>query len=688
MHLSKKQLIITIVFWLFLISLIIILLLRQPPASNLPTTTTVLSPSPISLNLNQSKTKPLPKASFDDYQLTTTIPTINQPLAIYYLKSNFKDDEIISFANKLGITNENKRKIGSKLVISDANSKSFLSFDSKSGGFFFYSQSGYKISSPSNQPVIIAKLSNLAIGEIQTDDPKDSDIVFDSNGQAGYRRPNDFNTITVAVNQQDYSVAAATSNLRQIKQVNSQPELSTIPASALTNFNQDSSVISFVKPSGSGNLNLNQVFAGNTAKGSVFSVNDFIIGYLQWPMEENQSALIPYYVIKGKSQLNSGYDVEVVQIMPMVKQEPQKQILAVTVVEQKKSSTIKYGTFKFRPSLTPILPIQLPTPTITIMPPTIKPPTPTQETCPPFQYTYQLPNGGTVAIGTGLFQGLENNNYIFYLPKNNDDDFEVEKLLSKPEYKQFKDQIEAGQDRQQVITQLLWLALTQYLYGVGIDQYALIQYCTPFNSGVCLGTGFKQTTASPPKKCIPINATSPNIYIYQKKLTTIIPKNIAIIAYANPALIISKSTLPGWYIKGGDKLNKIYYEYDKTQLLIILNQQPPQRYWFISKASINQWLENIADRLKLTIQESNDLNIEINREIANIQSQYVKISIIDQRIINQILPMSISPTPDNFYRLHFLIESREKKLLSNEPKLDTVSRYGNLVLEIGVITDN
>src|SRR3990167_1942387 len=136
MHLSKKQLIITIVFWLFLISLIIILLLRQPPASNLPTTTTVLSPSPISLNLNQSKTKPLPKASFDDYQLTTTIPTINQPLAIYYLKSNFKDDEIISFANKLGITNENKRKIGSKLVISDANSKSFLSFDSKSGGFF------------------------------------------------------------------------------------------------------------------------------------------------------------------------------------------------------------------------------------------------------------------------------------------------------------------------------------------------------------------------------------------------------------------------------------------------------------------------------------------------------------------------------------------------------------------------
>ncbi|MDO8498012.1 MAG: hypothetical protein Q7S61_05730 [bacterium] len=479
-----------------------------------PSGSTSLSPT-----TNRNTNNPLTlQLQIDEYDMKTTLPTLPSSVPLFRLKSSFNVEEIKQLANKLGLS-EIVRSNGHQIIFADKSNPSSvggLIFDVETGRFKYESygnttpalsvagqssvataQSFFQELFPNDTTVTCAStyrvkgispeieyvechrdwqkvgglpilnavgvlnipeetsLSTLSLGKSQSDTPSDPSIIMTSNNTNGKVRPNDFNTITFAVDSTSNRIVSIDSNLRWIDDtqvLSSSRDLSS-PQDALNEFINNKADFSLAIPAGKGSVDAAKIYVDGRLKGKKAQVTDYLLAYLEKPAAAAQTYLAPMYIIRGLVTLENGYTMRFIQTVPATTQKlsflssSKGEIAGVSSTSDESDRGQKQGTFQlggptFTPTPTPCPPgyilnegscilIKWGEPQPTTTPPAV------QYACDLSQYiTFQLPGIGLVG-----WDGVKTHVFYFISPQGTTFDFS-----------QIRDQFYSAAEKQVVIS--------------------------------------------------------------------------------------------------------------------------------------------------------------------------------------------------------------------------------------------
>ncbi|MBI3443586.1 hypothetical protein HY008_02860 [Candidatus Woesebacteria bacterium] len=186
-----------------------------------------------------------------------------------------------------------------------------------------------------------------------------------------------------------------------------------------------------------------------------------------------------------------------------------------------------------------------------------------------------------------------------------------------------------------------------------------------------------------------ISGPSPSLYLYPKQLTTVTISLGSPLTYTDPTVnnnswsILSQpdGTLSESGIKNYESWEKLYYEYDKRKITFT----EPSEGFVVKRGEWEAEVRNIASHLKLTSKETEDLVTDVRNTLIDVKdSPYLKISFVDRKEIDEKLPMTISPKPDIFHRVHLYLTPLSQLINILQPTIVPLERNGFTALELGV----
>ncbi|MBI3443569.1 hypothetical protein HY008_02775 [Candidatus Woesebacteria bacterium] len=666
---------------------------------------------------------PAPKVYIETYETRAPLPLLPDNVRTYTIKTNFSPEEVKVVGNKLGLNQYQQPTRQYALMSNTDNPQNYglLAFNRTSGEAVFQSYGNHRIASAEQgEKTAIAQEFLSHLGLIDTtvvcrwsyerrDIPQVtfvecrrdwslvgfpilnpegvlnisettplSQIVLGqtTNTQTndpGKNRPNEFNTATVAINQ-DGHILGFHSNIRQIVEthdISSNNNLLT-PEEALTNFQNHKAARSLISVAGLGYTNYNLVYPNNQAKAQKATITDFILFYPEKLPKFPQSALEPYYLVRGTSRLDSGYLANFIEVVAALKNSKsisdfnlpsQGQVAGATfdvagvstsLAQDERS--IKFESFE---------PTTNPSPQ-----PTDTPPRPTPATT------------TTCDVNTSQFNPV----------------IEVEPGL----------RIGVIADRGPASMQGPTLAPSQlpfadtawyYLPGTGvttenqlrqdIEQIANFLLSQPnvpqgyrlFDWSVILQTFLNNMAAGFNQCPILISGWSPTLFVSGKPHT-----QLTIRVNSNLTYVDTPASDGWWHVRVQDNsslsvngFNRpfLYYEYEPVQF------SRPKTGWIIQKNAINQFAKDLSSQLALLPQEADRLVFELNHAAYNVTSDMLFIGLIDQREIDEKLPLTISPPPESVKRHHFYVGKADAQTAIQSPILTPVERRGLTLLELG-----
>lgn len=148
---------------------------------------------------------------------------------------------------------------------------------------------------------------------------RDPSIVNTSDNLDGYARPNDFNTITVEINKNE-KIVSLEYNHRRLKRALPALALKS-PEEALAELNQGKGILDFTLPSQDtpANVTQDQIFPKNKAVSHNVRVSDVFLAYIYKPLFFPQEYMVPAYMFRGETKLDSGYMVNYIVAVNAVK---------------------------------------------------------------------------------------------------------------------------------------------------------------------------------------------------------------------------------------------------------------------------------------------------------------------------------------------------------------------------------
>lgn len=657
----------------------------------------------------QVTTRRAPEVRFESYTLETNRADVPDQVKFYRLGTGFSSADALALGRRVGFSNA-KLDDGVNLAFVSSGEQNFdevLIFDKRTGGFFFASNNGRLPKVAASDPINSAKnfladiglldgtivatttykrdsfpglifvefhrgwdevglpilnvlgtlnvdagkrLTDVNLADIDKDAPTDADITFSGDGKIGKARPNEFNTVTVAVSENDRSIISITSNMRRIAGQQVATSSLKTPGEAWDELQQHKGVLSTALPTGLGYVDPDKIYPQNQAISQRARVKDFLLVYLEKPADQAQSLLYPYYIFKGEATLNSGYDILFVEAIPALKgidyssQVLGEMAVVPTIVNQQQESTIQYGTFKF-PTMTPS-----PTPTPQPPPPAGAPKT----ECPPFTNEYILPDGGKIAWYPSSQPPARK---WYYIPAENE---EVDQLR---------------------------------LAEVLRQRFDAINSCAPQSATVCPATqATKEVT-----RCYYLTTGSPSIYIYKEKAyrVEVSVKSSYQVTYVDPgfssweekswdAFVTKDGSMT---IDDGIEKRRLYFEYEKSELLSdIAKYHDPSIGFIIKREELDQFIPYLSQTIGLNERETEDLLAEARRETREINTLYLKISLLESFFLDKYLRVDITPAPTYYYRLHLYIQSVSGNEKLELPPLTRIERGGFTAVEVGVVS--
>lgn len=793
-----------------------------------------------------------PEVLFDEYDLNTSIPVTPSAVNIYTFKANYTLPETLEFAKKFGFNNLNQKEISETATIIYDNqtqeSRGIFIFDHQTGSFSFQSFGVHKPKEVAGfaTPESIAqsylselglwddtlvftttyeldglsgitsvefhrdwnkvglpilnivgllnipeskRLTDIALASQDSRLPDDSSIVNVSNGLNGKQRPNDFNTITVAVTD-DGRILSINSSLRKQETVNSTSNLSLslkTPQEALAELKQDKGIFSLTTPTGEGSLDFSKLYPQNIAHGKEAIINDFVLTYLEKANGIEQQFFQPMYIFRGTSTLNSGYHVQFVQAVPAVKTQTITNwplIKNAFAQETTNDSCPAKGTTVEIPGLGTVTTDEE-THTFYYIPKTTKEKARSIEEIQGLffnmiaqQYTISVARklsrdsdllasmkAGTVNTGSlyELFATINYSNEIIAekCPKVPQGDVApVVPPLSPSDScwnRFFISQMEqvVGITVENLVD-IFTKPVSRPSFPIPTPTPTSIPSLTPTSTPIpsstptLLPTPTVTPTVTPtltptstptptpiifeplttdnvlnnlrawaktdifpketlrnfvyvfhyvperagrPHACPYITGVSPSIYIYPEKTQTvkvkIKPTNK--ITYVDPKLLNEKSQV--WQViaspNGELEINglfrtRLYYEYKK------INFPESKRGWVIERKNLDVFLkEELFPKLGLNQKEANDLLTDVRTSLMGSgNSAYLKISLIDEAVVDRYLPLTISPAPDTVHRIHLMLTLFDNPIETTEPTIVPIDRSGFTVVETGVVINN
>ena len=110
----------------------------------------------------------------------------------------------------------------------------------------------------------------------------------------------------------------------------------------------------------------------------------------------------------------------------------------------------------------------------------------------------------------------------------------------------------------------------------------------------------------------------------------------------------------------------------------------PDSGWIVSKKSLKPFVQNtLATELTLTPSESIRLLFELNHAADSVKGEVLFIGLIPQNEVNEKVPLSIKPKPDNIYRIHFYVSEAQDNEPIIHPSITSLVRSSSTALEIG-----
>jgi hypothetical protein len=482
------------------------------------------------------------------------------------------------------------------------------------------------------------KIAQLTPSTSLTDSEEDADIYSSSDQKDGLARQNDFNTMTIGVDDTTGDILSINSNIRPFQSAPSEPTnlISFDDAQKKLQSNQYEFLLT--TPAGAGDTPWTRIYPGNAATGKQATVTETTIAYLENPSTIDQKYLLPYYIFRGYTYLTSGYLVEFIATVPAVDSNPQasnnifvKDVFAAVDTPNTDKGQ-KQSTFDLTPAPTPT---DTPVDTTSCVPPTSQ-----------LNPVYTV-NG--VQFGWSnvkLYQGrltTSRKGFWYYIPSGTASNFQ--------------------NDVNQVITQV------KSMVGE-----------TDFREFDKILEDYQLKGANCPVR---VTGASPTLFMYGKPGSHYSVEVKHNLTYADPPQKDDawqiKLTSNGIVTDTGYNRPYMYYEYMPVTFT------RPSAGWNIQKKDLNTLADTIAGALVLSPDEQARLRAELSHAAMNVDARELFVGLINNEELNKLVPLSITPSIHT-QRYHFYVGKAQGSI--SEPVLHPVMRLGQMALELGSYTGN
>lgn len=696
----KKTVIFSIAAVLFFLFIVVLITTRETRQRSQETLDTI--PSPFKQQVQIPAPQSAPRIDFGFYENTTNLPELPDGLSQYTLQTSISHDEAKRWGETLGLRSYKMQ--GNRYVTffnTTPLDASIMVVDLSTGGLRFQSFAEFGLVAEGNTPQEKAlymleqlgvfdetincpiayrkttisrvtfvechrdwksvgapilgfvgmlnipesvSLSQLQLGgmaETLSDDPT---IVTASLNLDRKARSDDFNTATVGVTDGGYIVSIV-SNIRKIVQsVPLSSEDSLTPREALDRITSGEYEFALTIPTGQGSPDLSAVYPNNIANSDNVVITDYIFAYLEKTGTLRQESLAPYYVVRGRALLDSGFYVQFIQALPVKRNERatvEVNVAGLQEQESEKSNSLKLGTFSLNPTGTYTEVSDGILPDISSL--TNQCPTEIGNIASTLTFNPIYDLGELGRIGLAFYSNFTNDIatvHYFYLPVPNKEKPDINTILAELERVAKKSYV----PREEM----------KYLLAEWEDM------------GDC-----------------PIRLTgeSPTLFFYlpQKSHVTVKPKFE--LTYSDVPL----STEGLWRVQtdeGGVLINGVlrphlYYEYQPKVF------PKPTSGWVIAREDFPRLVKIIASGLSLTIAEESRLSFELNTASRRIKDPYLFVGYIPASVIDTNLPLELEGNDLRRVRYHFYISGQISSTSVTVPTLTPINRSSPFILELG-----
>lgn len=535
------------------------------------------------------------------------------------------------------------------------------------------------------------KLSSLRAG--QPSELEDKDIIKTSDSSDGKARAVDFNSVTVGV--KDNAVVYIKSKMRLLDSQSGINVISAAEALDKAKSGEYKSLISM--PSGEGSIDWEKVYPGNTGIGDAV-ITDSLLSYIEDPMRRNQEELTPFWILRGTSQLDSGFRTKFIvtvpanlndgtQPTPQAMNKGSYSLISGVYASENTLAQIQQRGFDRKETPAPDNPAQAQT---TVTPqqnsdsnrpsPFLSPRrtvTPGRRVTSgplPSRTPYVSHGAGAIECSQPMSQDWIDSRQIYTFDGYDFvEDYGFWYMVVRPD-------TEITIDTAEVLYNNFYNPLAtafdpDFLRGLYADNIVEFfdeakRYAREYGNGTCY---FRVT------------GNSPTLFYYGNDTIVVKP---GLTTYSDPALensVWSVSPYKNKLLVNGVETDSMYYEY-KTDYNY---SPPPNKGWLIEKKDLLQFSKKIALRLELTKTETDTLYFELMQLYKN--QDRLLLSLIPQATVEQIAPLAISTTDParaapHVERIMFSATLPRKGMEITEPDVPKIARPSSMVLEIGGFT--
>ncbi len=542
---------------------------------------------------------------------------------------------------------------------------------------------------------VTTKVRNLKVG--LPSETTDADIVNSSDGGDGKARQADFNTITVGVKSN--AVVYIKSKMRNLQPA--PKNIAVITAEeAIRKAEAGEYENMLAVPAGEGPIDESKVFPMNKGIGKEAIVSEAVLANIEKPMRGTQSELEPYWVLRGSSELDTGYTITFVALVKAQKNSVVGQIyqkvndIFSLDVEAESSllAQIQQGTLQ-RENASPVDQI-----------------TPEGESS-----GGSNPREGTATQSPGSQNGNRRPTpedfderrvptLFITAPDEYDIDFMIENecrgLAVELPYLTIEDRrvidgytfVKIRGDWHMEITEdtdvsidfidFIGRALVTRGDGAEEEQTLIRELFMIYDPNSWFQGVFDYVRRSDAEVCyLKITGLSPTLFYYGSSSISISPSQST---YSYPALIEGK-----WNVKpNGAKLavndvsvKKIYYEYLPSSEYV-----PENTGWVVEEKNLASFVTSLAALLQLTTEEKETLLFEVKQLYNEKKTSVLHLSLIPESHVGKIAPLTVQAKRGALPEVRRIMVSGSVPVTSfvTPQKVTPVHRTQNLLLEIGV----
>lgn len=568
----------------------------------------------------------------------------------------YKSTEGFPISSGSGALDESKRIIAfAQDTLGDDTLASFATYGKKSNpGVTYYElhRDWNRLGYPLYNLFGILNLKDTSLRGLSLYEPTnyvepDSDIINSSDKTDGFKRPNDFNTVTIGV--RSGKIIDVVSNLRLFTRTSSKPVTDKLisyndAVKKLTN-NEYSKL--YTSPAGEGVVDREKMYPQNKASINEATVTESAIAYLEELPGTEQEVLAPYYIFRGTATLSTGYRVTFVATVPAIA----RNVLGTsTSTLAQFDSTQKQGTLEFE-EVTATRSAPAPAGSSQQDVPQLPPPNQLCEEDPQSvndlyntqiddttgttfgQFDVQPPGDIRATSGTGWY-GPQ----WFAVSAANHDINQLNTIID---------------------SSVARLQLKRDELGSQDSPTSLRDFDSLLNEWE------SQATSCP----LRLTGRSPSLFIY-----TQLPTTVSVTLGSNITYLDPPSPTNSWTITTPH--DYLYYEYARIPF------KKPVEGWNINRRELVNFSTKIALKLGLNTAESERLIHELRNASQDVHSDRLFIGLVDRAELTAQLPLTMSPRPDSMYRIHFHI-SPATLGHSNPPTLQPITRTAYTVVELG-----